>query len=503
MQTRILSTISLFLGIVVFVSECKGELVDTEGNVVTNQTALGDIDMAKGTMGDLKSAVTQGYAKTNYVDTSVSNLNYDISINTNFVRRSDRSIGFGTGNTLGNFSLAMGNDNVVGNRSTVFGFNNTLLSPSSGNSQQYAFGLGNRSQAPNNFIVGMGSGATSDGESSISLGTMSVSTNLGSFVWNWYPTDYSSVQADQIFDLFPKYYSHGDGSFNINPIGGIKGFWIGETNFEQHVLATVADPIAEAGEIVIDHMKQFVTNSTIVGYTDWRYTGNTSPSAVYSITMSDAGGGNYSFTLNDTISVTALGTVTTNTLNPTVLVYTSVGITASRDPIRRNNNGFAYNSDVQKLRVEMTNEVQTLRKDVEDMDTSYIHYNQITNVNQSVQYIVPATGQTTLEIKIPETGITKDWVIYVNTNEEQPLSLVLPPANYWVASEEVTNDIVTATALYFSQINSDTFSLGRKEMVPVTVSSTRVTTFSVSPSAKKSAAARRLSSMKSKGETKK
>jgi len=314
--------------------------------------------------------------------------------------------------------------------------------------------------------------------------------------------------------LFPKYNSHGNGTFNVNPIGGLRGFWIGDTNLEQHILATVTDPIVEAGEIAIDHMKQFVTNSSVVGYTDWRYAGNTSPMAVYSITMADAGGGNYSFTLNDTIAVTALGTVTTNTLNPTVLVYTSVAITASRDPIRRNNNGFAYNSDVHSLRNEMTNavknlwtdmtnRVETLREDVENMDTSYFHYNQITNVNQSVQYIIPVAGQTTLEIKIPETGITKDWVIYVNTNEEQPLSLVLPPANYWVASEEVTNDIVTATALYFSQINADTFSLGRKEMIPVTVSSSRVTTFSVSPSAKKSAAARRLSGLRSKVDAKK
>lgn len=171
-----------------------------------------------------------------------------------------------------------------------------------------------------------------------------------------------------------------------------------------------------------------MTNSTIVGYTDWKYSGNTSPSAVYSITMAEAGAGNYSFTLNDIISVTTLGTVTTNTLNPTVLIYSTAGITASRDPIRRNNNGFAYNSDVQRLRIEMTNEVQTLRKDmtnevqtlrkdVEDMDTSYFRFDTLTNVNQSVQYIVPVAGQTTLEIKIPESGATKDWVIYVNTND--------------------------------------------------------------------------------------
>ena len=490
MENKIISLISLFIGIIGFVYVCKGELVDTEGHIVTNQTALGNIDMAKSTMGDLKESVTTGYASTNYVDTAISNLNHDIAINTNFVRRSDRAIGFGTGNSLGTFSLALGNDNVVGNRSTVFGFNNRLINPYSGDSQQFAFGIGNRSQAPNNFIVGIGSGATAEGESSISLGTMSVSTNIGSFVWNWFPTDYSSIEADAIFDLFPKYHSHGNGSFNVNPIGGLKGFWIGETNLEHHILSTVIDPIVEAGAIVMDEVKQFVTNYTIVGYTDWWYTGNTSPTAVYSITMNDAGGGSYTFTLNDTVSVTTLGTVTTNLLNPTVLEFTYVGITAKRDPIRRNNNGFAYYSDIHALRSEMTNEVQTLRSDVENMDTSYFHYNKITNINQSVQYIVPTEGQTTLVIEIPDTGATKDWVVYINTNEDQPLSLVLPEANYWVSSEDVTNDIVTATALYFSQINENTFSLGRKEMIPVTVSSSTVTTLSMSPRGSKKVTSR-------------
>ena len=36
-------------------------LVDTDGNAVTNQTALGDIDMAASTYGDLKNGVAPGY----------------------------------------------------------------------------------------------------------------------------------------------------------------------------------------------------------------------------------------------------------------------------------------------------------------------------------------------------------------------------------------------------------------------------------------------------------
>lgn len=182
----------------------------------------------------------------------MNGLAYDIAMNTNFVRRTDSNFSLGAGNILKSFSSAIGARNRIGHYSQVIGYDNTLNPDTS---MQYAFGCGNRSSAFGNFIMGAGSGADENGQISLSLGTMSVATNAGSFVWNYYPTDYSSVQADEIFDLFPKYYSHGDGSFNVNPIGGLRGFWIGETNLEQHVLATVADPIAEAGEIVIDNMK--------------------------------------------------------------------------------------------------------------------------------------------------------------------------------------------------------------------------------------------------------
>lgn len=165
--------------------ECA--LVDTDGNAVTNETALGDIDMAKGTMGDMKEAIAPSY----------SSLTFEVDNLTNIVRRNDKTFSLGSANTIGLFSTVVGSNNTLGNRSMVFGFNNTLLGPSTGNAQQYAFGLGNRSTAPNNFIAGVGSGAIAEDASySISLGTMSVSTNLGSFVWNWYPTDYSSIEAD-------------------------------------------------------------------------------------------------------------------------------------------------------------------------------------------------------------------------------------------------------------------------------------------------------------------
>jgi len=222
---------------------------------------------------------------------------------------------------------------------------------------------------------------------------------------------------------------------------------------------TVAEAATNYTDSVATDIKAWTTNSTIVGYTSWVYSGDTSPTAVYSINMTESGG-NYLFSLYDTVGSTLVGTVTTNVLNPTVLVYNlNPGtITASRDPIRRNTNGFAMYSDVQEV-----------KDDIRDMDTSYFRFNQITNVNQSVQYVYTDANTTQLNIMMPATGMTKDWLVYVLA--ETNLTIKLPPATYWVSSDSVTNAIppATPTALYFTQVTDDTYSIGRKEFVPITV----------------------------------
>lgn len=138
----------------------------------------------------------------------VSNLNYDISINTNFVRRSDNNFNLGLGNIIGGRSLIMGDNssvgvyafsqgfnNTIGSHSVTFGHHNTL-NAGGDSTMQYAFGFGNRSSGKGTFTMGIGSGANENGVASYALGTMAVSTNAGAFVWNWYPTDYDSVEAD-------------------------------------------------------------------------------------------------------------------------------------------------------------------------------------------------------------------------------------------------------------------------------------------------------------------
>lgn len=225
-------------------------------------------------------------------------------------------------------------------------------------------------------------------------------------------------------------------------------------------------------------IKLWTTNATIIGYTEWTFSGDTSPTANYTINMTEGeSSGTYDFSLNDTVSSSTIGTITTNVLNPTLLEYPYDGgtktIMASRNPIRRNNNGFAYYSDVQELANtvsrDLTNAVASIEEGIESMDTSYLRYNYITNKNQSVQYWAPDATVTNIDIQIPEFGMTKDWIVYIfpATN----VTITLPPlsptneANYWMTSLSVTNDIPAGkpTALYFSQINEDTFSMGRKE----------------------------------------
>lgn len=208
-------------------------------------------------------------------------------------------------------------------------------------------------------------------------------------------------------------------------------------------------------------IKDIVTNTVIVGYTEWTYSGDTSTEVTYSIT-SQQSGDDFVFTLWNQSSGASLGTSTTNVMNPTTLSFTVTAgmITASRDPIERNANGLAMYSDVQAL----DNKLETI-------DTSYYRVVGITNKNQSIQYVYTDSNTTELQIQMPLSGMTKDWLVYVLA--ETNLTLKLPPANYWCVNEAVTNDIpgYTPTALYFSQINDDTYSIGRQNLIPITVQS--------------------------------
>ena len=205
-------------------------------------------------------------------------------------------------------------------------------------------------------------------------------------------------------------------------------------------------------------VRDIVTNTVTIGYTDWVYSGNTTAGVAYTINVTESGS-DYVFTL---YNPSEIGSVTTNVLHPTRLEFTASGIVAECTPIIRNVNGLAMYSDVQALETKL-----------DTMDTSYYRVVGITNKNQSVQFVETDANTTSLQILMPESGMTKDWLVYVKALTN--LTLVLPPADYWVVSESVTNEIppLVPTALYFSQISDNTYSIGRQELIPITVLSQR------------------------------
>ena len=205
-------------------------------------------------------------------------------------------------------------------------------------------------------------------------------------------------------------------------------------------------------------VRDIVTNTVTIGYTDWVYSGNTIAGVTYTINVTESGS-DYVFTL---YNPSEIGSVTTNVLHPTRLDFTGVGIVAECTPIIRNVNGLAMYSDVQALETK-----------IDTMDTSYYRVVGITNKNQSVQFVETDANTTSLQILMPESGMTKDWLVYVKALTN--LTLVLPPADYWVVNESVTNEIppLVPTALYFSQISDNTYSIGRQELMPITVLSQR------------------------------
>ena len=220
-------------------------------------------------------------------------------------------------------------------------------------------------------------------------------------------------------------------------------------------------------------VKNVITNA-VPSWSDWAYSGDVTAGVVYNIVSSPNGGG-YSFRLYDFATDALLATAASLEEHPTEILFSVSGGTITATRTR------AYYSDVTKV----DGKVNVVSNWVENMDTSYFRTNVSvaasttrvvcpSNQNQTVQYINAPAGVSTIEITLPKDGMTKDWLVYILATDE--INIVLPPANYWATSETVTNKIEasTATALYFSQISDNIYSIGRQDnLVPITVLSTR------------------------------
>lgn len=106
--------------------------------------------------------------------------------------------------------------------------------------------------------------------------------------------------------------------------------------------------------------------------------------------------------------------------------------------------------------------------DIENADTSYTRYTEVTNINQTVQYISrSSTTPSELVIQVPQSGQTKDWIVYVSSVTNVTIKL---PSGYtwWLTSSSVTNDVKgeIPTGFYFSEASNGVFTVGRQEFVP-------------------------------------
>ena len=263
------------------------------------------------------------------------------------------------------------------------------------------------------------------------------------------------------------------------------------TNIVDDALAHFDPPIPTFdvyAEDVTNVVYGTVTNGVRTGFTGWECSGDITPGVKYDIS-SEGDAPPFTFRLWNRGTETEVSSVTDASANPTELTFAVTGgsILANRLPIYKYTTGLASEGAVKRLdqRIDgvdakvdaVSNDVVTVSNRLETIDTSYWHYSittgdenvTIANRNQSVTTLISTSAvPSTLHIQIPpEEVMTKDWLIYVfpSTN----IVLRLEAATYYVSDASATNDITSATALYFSQVDDGVYTLGRKEFTAITI----------------------------------
>ena len=384
------------IGVLFVWLEASCGLVDTEGNAATNQTLLGDIDMGVGTLGDLSTFIAPYYwPVSNAAMTAESKIAIESQNSTNFTMFAMGK--FAETGTVANATYATDAERA-GDASTA-GTANLLASKDDWAEQYDATDLIRESTNAANHSVS------------------------------------ELARTNSVLSGGPYLTEHQ----SLEPSTNYTDYVVIELARTNSVLAN-GPYVQSAG--MTNTVRDIVTNTVTIGYTDWVYSGNVTAGTTYTINVTESGA-DYVFTL---YNPSEIGAVTTNVLHPTRLDFTGVGIIT---------------------------DVQALETKIDTMDTSYYRVVGITNKNQSVQFVETDANTTSLQILMPESGMTKDWLVYVKALTN--LTLVLPPADYWVVNESVTNEIppLVPTALYFSQISDNTYSIGRQELIPITVLSQR------------------------------
>lgn len=96
--------------------------------------------------------------------------------------------------------------------------------------------------------------------------------------------------------------------------------------------------------------------------------------------------------------------------------------------------------------------------------------NATVKLNRSVQSVTVASGgSVTVQLPDEETGKVRDFVVYANCAADNT-ALNLPAGTYYAADASATNALKSGvTALYFSELTTGIFAVGRVELSAITV----------------------------------
>ena len=164
----------------------------------------------------------------------------------NVVASGDYSHAEGIGTTAsGYFSHAEGLDTTAsGDTSHAEGIGTTASGTASHAEGYYATASGDYSHAG-------GVNTTASGDASHASGFNSVASHITAFAWQ-------GAASDQFAE--PEYWSHGDGTYNLNPVGGLAGLWIGEENMATTLSGYATTGAVAAVQAAVAEMANIVTN---------------------------------------------------------------------------------------------------------------------------------------------------------------------------------------------------------------------------------------------------
>ena len=155
---------------------------------------------------------------------------------------------------LGDYSHAEGNSTEANGKYSHAEGDDTIASG------DYSHAEGNSTIASGDYSHAEGYNTTASGTNSITLGNHATAEHNFSYVWNG--TNLLTIGNAN------NYKSHADGSYNINPIGGITNFWIGNDNLYTHITNSVG------GKIEIPSITNSITIYTNSSFQDTYYLSN-------------------------------------------------------------------------------------------------------------------------------------------------------------------------------------------------------------------------------------